>query len=294
MKPTITDVRVHPGDAAFLVDDGKTAILYDTGFGFTGKKLTENIRAILGERKLDYIFLTHSHYDHVLGACHVKRAYPQAVIIAGEYVQKIFSKPSARETMRALDHAAASKAGITDYEDLTDELHVDIIVRDGDLISCGEMAFRVLSLPGHTKCSIGFYLEEDGLLLGTETLGVYLGEGAYLPSYLVGYQMSMDSFARARALDVRRLLVPHYGELEGEAAHAYLEGSQRAAMDAAQRIREILCAGGSKEEAFAYFKETFYTEHVRPAYPIDAFNLNTGILIDLVRKELVCPMGGEA
>ena len=35
-KITITDVRVNPGDAAFLIDDGKTAIMYDSGFAFTG------------------------------------------------------------------------------------------------------------------------------------------------------------------------------------------------------------------------------------------------------------------
>lgn len=31
---TITDVRAVPGDSAFLIDDGKTALLYDTGFAF--------------------------------------------------------------------------------------------------------------------------------------------------------------------------------------------------------------------------------------------------------------------
>lgn len=34
----ITDVRTLPGDSGFLIDDGKTAVLYDTGFGFTWKK----------------------------------------------------------------------------------------------------------------------------------------------------------------------------------------------------------------------------------------------------------------
>ena len=63
---TITDVRSVSGDGAFLLDDGKTAVLYDTGFGFTGCKIAENIQKALGSRSLDYILLTHSHYDHVL------------------------------------------------------------------------------------------------------------------------------------------------------------------------------------------------------------------------------------
>ena len=287
MELTITDVRVLPGDCAFLLDNGRTAVLYDTGFGFTGEGITENIRRLLGDRPLDYILLTHSHYDHVLGACHVSRAYPEAKIIAGEYVQKIFSKPSARAIMRALDHSAAEREGMTPYEDLTDTLRVDIAVKDGDEIICGDMKFRVIGLPGHTKCSIGFYMEENRLLLGTETLGVCIGGDIFLPSYLVGYRMTMDSYAKAAALDFESLLIPHYGVVSGEMARVFLRESERVSQETAQRICEILASGGTKEDAFAWFKETIYTERVWSAYPYEAFKLNTGILIDLIDRELV-------
>ena len=287
MMLKITDVRVLPGDCAFLLDDGRTAVLYDTGFGFTGARMVQNIQRMLGNRPLDYILLTHSHYDHVLGACHIAKAYPGVKIIAGEYVQKIFAKPTARATMHALDRSAARKEGMADYEDLSDQLRVDIVVRDGDEIACGDMKFEVVGLPGHTKCSVGFYMKENRLLLGTETLGVYLGDGVYLPSYLVGYQMTLDSFAKAAALDFDSLLIPHYGVVSGEAARDFLSGSERAARSTAEKICEIFAAGGTKEDAFAWFKETIYIESVRPAYPIEAFNLNTGILMDLVRRELM-------
>ena len=49
----ITDVRHQKGDSAFLIDDGQTSILYDTGFGFTGFEVAENIKNILGKRPLD-------------------------------------------------------------------------------------------------------------------------------------------------------------------------------------------------------------------------------------------------
>ena len=44
---TITDVRAIPGDSAFLIDDGETAVLYDTGFGFTGYAVAEKIRGYI-------------------------------------------------------------------------------------------------------------------------------------------------------------------------------------------------------------------------------------------------------
>lgn len=287
---TITDVRVLPGDCAFLIDDGKTAVLYDTGFGFTGEGIAKKIQAILGERKLDDILLTHSHYDHVLGMPYILQYYPEARVIAGEYVQKIFARPTARAKMRELDRSAAQKEGIADYADLVDELKVDVAVADGDVVHCGDMAFRVIALPGHTKCSIGFYLEENGLLLGVETLGVYFGRGAYLPNYLVGYQMTLDSYHKARDLNPKQLLIPHYGVVGHKEAMDFLEGSERCAVETAMRIREILSSGGDKQDAFDYFRETYYTERIRPAYPIEAFKLNTGILIDLIERELLNPV----
>lgn len=282
---TITDVRALPGDSAFLIDDGVTAVLYDTGFAFTGYAVADNIKRVLGDRSLDYILLTHSHYDHALGSAYLRRRYPNVKIVAGAYAKSIFQKPSARAVMRDLDHKAAKSCGIIEYEDLIDELTVDIAVSDGDLVSCGDMHFTVVALPGHTKCSVGFYLAEQRLLLGTETLGVYFGAGTYLPSYLVGYQMTLDSIRKARQLDVGHILLPHYGLVSDEEARNYLDHAEEAAVHTARMIRELLMTGKTPEEVLDHMTHTLYTPQVKPVYPIDAFRMNTGIMIDLIRKE---------
>lgn len=283
----ITDVRPLPGDSSFLIDDGKTSILYDTGFGFTGDRLAENVKKELGTRKLDYIFLTHSHYDHVLGAVYVQKLYPEAKIVAGEYAAKIFEKPSAKSTMRRLDRRFARKCGVYEYEDLIDNLKVDISVCDGDTVKAGDMTFNVINLPGHTKCSIGFYLAENKLLLNSETLGVYFGENTILPICLVGYEMSLDSFKRVEELEVENMLVPHYGLLNKDETKFFLENSEKVLRQTAQHVVEIFSRGGTAEDALKFFEENFYTEVIRPTYPIDAFLLNTSIMIELIRKELM-------
>ena len=105
----ITDVRYQKGDASFLIDDGNTSILYDTGFGFTGYDVADNIKLVLGERKLDYIFLTHSHYDHALGSAYILRRYPDAKVVAGKYAVGIFERDGAKRTMKELDAKFAEK-----------------------------------------------------------------------------------------------------------------------------------------------------------------------------------------
>ncbi len=114
-----TDVRALVADCAFLIDDGKTSILYDTGFSFTGNKIVENIKKELGNRALDYVFLTHSHYDHALGVPAVKRAFPNCQIVASTHTAEIFKKEKALHVMRELDESFARICGVENYEDVT-------------------------------------------------------------------------------------------------------------------------------------------------------------------------------
>ena len=284
---TITDVRSIPGDSAFLIDDGTTAVLCDTGFGFTGYAVAENVRRILGDRPLDYILLTHSHYDHALGSAYLRKRYPDVQVVAGAYAAKIFSKPTAQAVMGDLDRKADASRGVTDYEDLTGELSADISVSHGDVVTCGQMRFTAVELPGHTKCSVGYYLAENKLLLGSETLGVYCGDGIYLPSFLVGYQTALDSIQRAMELEIDQMLIPHFGPVSGAEVQEYLAQGEKIAKESADLILNQLKAGKSTQEILEYLTDLLYTEKVQVGYPYDAFRMNTEIMINLVRKELL-------
>jgi len=287
MKLKVIDVRSNPGDSAFLVDDGTTAVLYDTGFAFTGYAVADNIKNVLKQRQLDYIFLTHSHYDHALGAAYICKRYPNVKVVAGEYAVKIFGKPTARAVMRDLDRKFAMQCGVTSYEDLIDELKVDIPVRDGDVIHAGTMDFTAVELPGHTKCSIGYYLASERLLLSSETLGVYDGREMVVPSYLVGYQMTLDSISKAEKLDISNILLPHFGLLDQEKTAFYLSKCRENAVSTAEKILGILQNGGSHDDAVQFFRDEYYKGGVPAIYPEDAMMLNTNIMVHLIEKELL-------
>lgn len=283
----ITDVRALPGDSAFLIDDGKTAIMYDSGFAFTGYRVADKIKAILGERSLDYIFLTHSHYDHALGSVYAKRYWKDAKVVAGEYAAKIFAKPTAKAVMRDLDQKFAAKCSVTEYEDLIDDLSVDIAAKDGDVIEAGNMEFEIISLPGHTKCSVGYYCKEKKLLLGCESIGVFDGVDDVVPSYLVGYESALNSIDRVSKLDIENILIPHYGIIDKETTKAYLKKSKENAVEAAEKIVLMLKENTPKEKISDWFMERFYNGYIKDIYPIDAIKLNTGITIDLIERELL-------
>lgn len=282
----ITDVRVVPADSGFLIDDGVTSILYDSGFGFTGDEMAQNVKRALGNRTLDYIFLTHSHYDHALGAAYVKKLYPSASIVAGKHAAEIFAKPTAKTVMRDLDRKFALSCGVTDYEDLTDTLCVDIPVADGDVIKAGDLTFTAITFPGHTRCSIGYYCHEEKLLLGSETTGVYVGDGVVMPLFLIGYKLTLESIAKMEALDIDYVLSPHYGILDAEQTKMYLKNAKNTTLEVVDNIKQILQNSGDKEKAVNYYKDKFFRGYVKTIYPLAALDLNTRIMVDLIAKEL--------
>ena len=287
MNIKITDVRCLKGDAAFLIDDGTTSILYDTGFGFTGYAVADNVKSCLGDRRLDYIFLTHSHYDHALGSAYILRRYPDAKVVAGSYAADIFGRNGAKRTMKELDSKFAERCGVTDYEFLGDELRVDIAVNDGDIIHAGNMDFRTVSLPGHTRCCVGFYCEKEGLLLSNETLGVYDGNKTILPAFLVSFADTISSIEKIEKLDIKYILSPHFGLLDRAQTEYFLKNMKSAAQNVADDILTGIKAGYSDEEIISQFKNRYWHGYFRESYPEDAMTLNTSIMIRLLRSELL-------
>lgn len=287
MNIKVTDVRSHKGDASFLIDDGKTSVLYDTGFGFTGYAVADNIKNCLGERQLDYIFLTHSHYDHALGSAYILRRYPTAKVVAGKYAADIFKRDGAKRVMQELDRKFAEKCGVTDYEFLGNELRVDKEVDEGDIIRAGDMTFEVINLTGHTRCCVGYYMEKEGLLLSSETLGVYDGDKTIVPSYLVSYAETVSSIEKIEKLNIKSVVSPHFGLLNQTQTSYFLKNMKSAAQNEAKAILDSIRNGLSDEEIAEQFKAKYWHGYIKETYPEDAIALNTSIMIRLIRNELV-------
>ena len=287
MDIKVTDVRCQKGDASFLIDDGKTSILYDTGFGFTGYAIAENIKNCLGERQLDYIFLTHSHYDHALGSAYILRRFPTAKVVAGKYAVDIFKRDGAKRVMKELDRKFAEKCGVTDYEFLGDELKVDIAVDEGDIIRAGDMEFEVIKLPGHTRCCVGYYMEKEGLLLSNETLGVYDGKETIVPSFLVSYADTIASIEKIEKRDIKIVVAPHFGLLNQVQTEYFLKNMKTAAQNTAATLLDNIKSGLSDEKITEQFKAEYWNGYIREIYPEDAAALNTSIMIRLIRNELL-------
>ncbi len=48
----------------YLLDGGTDAVLIDAGCGLASARIAANVRAVLGDRPVSRILLTHAHADH--------------------------------------------------------------------------------------------------------------------------------------------------------------------------------------------------------------------------------------
>ncbi len=282
----VTNVGPAIGGEAMLMVTPTVSILVDTGYGFCGNQLVENIKKVLGDRKLDFIFLSHSHYDHVLGSPYCKRQWPDAKIVTTEYALKVMQKDSARATMKKLNAFAAKVFKVAEYEDLTDSLTADILVKEGDIVEAGEFRFKVMEFPGHTRDSIGFYDEKEKLLLSCETNGVYVGDDEMVPQYLVGYQITLDSMDKGLALDIQYMLLSHYDIIIGDRCMKLLRRAREMAVIGAEEVMEGYRSGLNEQELIDVVKKRYYTDYARAIQPEAAFDENAKYMIPMVIKEL--------
>ncbi len=89
---------------------------------------------------LEYIILTHGHFDHTDGLDFYRKAFPDAKLVAGKKEAKLLFDRD----------LSMGKGGIT----------ADIWVKDEDILQCGNIEIKFLETPGHSSGSICILAEK--------------------------------------------------------------------------------------------------------------------------------------
>lgn len=200
------------GDTVLFVGSEKTALI-DTGMEYCSLQLVEDLRKELGERPLDYILLTHSHYDHVAGLPALRHAWPRAKVCAHPHAAKILSKESVRQFMMKMSKKNYEEVGAgheaAGYP--LEDYRIDVELTEGMKIDLGDVRFRVIETPGHTKCSVSFYDEINQILFASESSGIANVDDrlSVEPTFLSSYVQSMESIGKLKSLPVKQILQSH-------------------------------------------------------------------------------------
>lgn len=262
----------------------KNTVLFDPGMAWYGEKTVENIKAIIGDRPIDAVFLTHSHYDHVGALPIIKKYWPDAMVFGAAYAGRVFSKLSAKRLIRELSASAAELNGTTLPDDYsTRSIQLDQMLIGGETINVGDVCVQSIKTVGHTKDCLS-YLVDGQDLLASETIGSINTKEDYMPQFLVSCEEAIKSIDSCKNSGAKKLWLTHHGEV-GEATQELWQWFEEGLTSAKGKILEIIRDNGTPEAQLKAMEETFWRPEKTGGWPQKAFDLNAESMLKTIKSE---------
>lgn len=191
-------------DAAvyLIIADGRGALV-DAGCGPDTDRILKNIEAldVVAPADIQYLLLTHCHYDHTGGAESV-RTETGCKIVAHELDAPFLAHGDAEVTAAAW------------YGTRMNPVSVDIrLSGDREILRLGKREIEAIHIPGHSPGSVAYVTESGGLkvLFGQDV------HGPLSPSLLSNEDDYRNSLEKLLSLDADILCEGHYGVFRGKA-----------------------------------------------------------------------------
>lgn len=268
-----------PSVPVYLLD-GPEPVIFDAGFTGLSRIYKSGIQEILGDRKPSYLFLTHSHFDHLGAVGHFKSVWPELLIGASSRCIDILKKQGAVELIKSLNIEALKdlkQSGITPiHEDAFEVFNIDIRVEHDDEFKAGpDLTVRAINTPGHTWDFISYWIPERKILICSEATACYHGE--YIqPEFLADFDAYLESLGRLEELDPDVLCSGHRTVFTGSDALEHIHTSFKAAKDFFKIVEGFLIAEkGDIDKTVARVKEIHWDQWAWPKQPEPAYLLNT-------------------
>lgn len=276
----------HGGESLLICGSEKTALL-DCGMAYCGKELTENIKQALQGKPLDYIILSHSHYDHIGALPYVKQAYPKAITLGAEHAQKILQRPGARKLMKELGETARNQYRPGSSEEiLTDGLKVDQAIGEGDKISLGDRTLTIIETKGHTDCSLSFMLDPDSILFASESTGILERLDYVHTPILKSYEDAMESFDKCRTCRAKRIVLPHFGLIPQDFNETYWKLYEKELIDKMAYLKTLAEQGLSEEAILRQYAEKYWDSAKAQEQPYKAFMINSRHIVKVLLQTI--------
>lgn len=281
----IIDVTGGKGGNAFLVLGTEKTALIDCGMAYCASNLIKNIKQVLCKRTLDYICISHSHYDHIGAIPYLKEQWSNSKVLGAEYAKQTLNKPNALKLIRSLSMQAAQIYGADSIADYDDEMmKVDTVISDGEMLDLGRLSIHVVETRGHTKCSLSFLIDNE-TLFPSESTGYMSKSGKIYPAFLTSCSEAIASIDKCQKLKPRFIISPHFGLVNESAALSYWENCLLAVKETREFIIRHVSQGCDEEQILIEYEKVFRDSQSRLEQPEEAFRLNARSMIRTVLRE---------
>jgi len=272
--------------------DGPTPVLFDAGLTAMARMYEADLRKILGHRAPAYLFLTHSHFDHIGAAAYLKRIYPTMRIGGSKRTQEILQRENAIQLIRSLNEEAqrsleASNEGWV-YPGRFEPFDMDLALEGGETIDIGSNGhLEVMNTPGHTWDFMSYWAPEKSLLIASEAVGCDDGSGYIYTEFLVDYDAYVGSLSRLSRIDADILCQGHRVVFTGSDARTHMDRSLEQAPRFLAMVRAFLEEEkGDVDRTVARVKAVEWDPKPWPKQTESAYDINTRVRVEAIRRHM--------
>ncbi len=192
--------RRRLGCCVYLVGDTREWLLIDIGYADTTEEIIEMIRQMdFPLANCKYLIATHADVDHIQGMKRAKELLPNAETVGHEECLRLLAIGDRIHT-----YAEVSAQGISIDLPI---IQLDRAIKDGDVLTVGDLKLQTWHTPGHTHSQLAFRL--GNLLFSGDNIyrdgcvgHIDAHHGSDIPDFIA-------SLKRIQASDVEWLLPSH-------------------------------------------------------------------------------------
>ena len=243
-------------DLCFYLVQGKDVLIVGGGMSHATPALETQLRKLeIDPRRVKYVVVTHSHFDHCGAIPYLRRRFPDIEVLGTAAAQNALAKPKVAEYNARMNDLAAEQAGVQKecipLEGQSDALHIDRAVSEGDVVDLGEgVSVEFHEVPGHSKCCLATYVPGCRALFPTDTTPHPVDDWSDLafPSAQYDFAAYVESLRRLGEFDVEILGLDHHGVILGAEAKEFLRLGLQRTLDLQQTVLSRYAASKDLDE----------------------------------------------
>lgn len=202
---------------AYFISTALGNILIDNGVRSSYPRLMKHINKLhLVSDKIDFLVLTHTHFDHCQNTKRIKDKHKSQIIIGaeeGEFVQQ--GKTPIPEGTFSFTRVVARLGRMLEIRQFGyAPFKADKLVEDKMTLIKEDIVVEVISTPGHSRGSISVIVDNDIALVGDAMFGIF--KDSIFPPFADDISSVIQSWSKLLNTGCQLFLPGHGSEIKRE------------------------------------------------------------------------------
>lgn len=161
---------------SYLISAGNHSVLVDTGKSSAFTQLNKNINSLkLSCRDIEFLMLTHTHFDHCQSAKRIKEQFNCQIIIsdkaAGSVKNGYTVLPSGTNFFSGLISGSGRRIGKTKFG--YEPFEPDVLVEGEYKLHVNDTDIKIIETGGHSPDSLSIIVDNEIALAGDAMFGIF-------------------------------------------------------------------------------------------------------------------------